>query len=122
MLFIIYSPDQRGYEAFTVELGWSTNNHLPELSMRPSFQPTSERKEFDENEAITRLPYFSGETDFYLLEPAVTGFSIESLIKQQTKRTPEEVAQKIMPILDKILRQLREFGVPYLEERARNTK
>lgn len=120
--FIIYSPDERGHEAFTIEIGWSTNNRLPELSMRPSFQPTIERAEFSEKEAITRLPYFSGGTDFYLIEPAVTSFSIEDLIRQQTKRTPEEVINKITPILDNILKQLQKFGVPYLQEKARMEK
>lgn len=53
-LFVILVPDAKR-EAFTVEIGWSTLDRFPELTMRPSGDPQLDRKEFGCPEFICRL-------------------------------------------------------------------
>jgi hypothetical protein len=55
-LFIILSPEPKGRDQFTVELGWSRLRRFPELIQRPSlaFQSEFERC-YERDEATVRL-------------------------------------------------------------------
>jgi hypothetical protein len=55
-LWVFLIPSVKGYNRFTVELGWSTLGRYPELSARPApAWPGTDRAEFDLPEYVCRL-------------------------------------------------------------------
>lgn len=115
-LFVFCVPDERGHEAFTVEIGWSTLSRLPELSMRPSFDPSENRKEFDQAEAVTRLPYLAGSDEWWTIEAISDPFSIEALMAKQEKLSTGEAKIRVKPFVADAMDLLLSTGMSYLND------
>lgn len=118
-LWIVCTPDQRGHESFTVDVGWSTRDGFPELSMRPSCEPTPARDEFRQDEAMTRLAYLTGDPEWWVIEEIADPISLEALMAQQRKLTAEEAGQRVDPLLKDVFEKIETVGLPYLREKAR---
>jgi len=117
-LWIVCTPDLRGHESFTVEVGWSTRDGFPELSMRPSCAPSTTRDEFRQDEAMTRLAYLTGDPEWWVIEETADPFSLEALMAQQRKLTAEEARQRVDPLLKEVFEKIETTAIPYLRERA----
>ncbi|MGB6065367.1 MAG: hypothetical protein WBG50_11195 [Desulfomonilaceae bacterium] len=124
--WIILCPDQKGHEAFTVELGWSRLGRFPELGMRPSSNaPSENRDEFALEEYVCRLGMLmtGGDLWWHLENP------LEHLASQETymaylqqKVSPisqEEATRIVRPRAEDAVEKLRLYAVPYLEEAHR---
>lgn len=121
-LWILLCPDQKGREAFTVEIGWSKLGRFPELSMRPSFRaPSSGREEFALDEYVCRLGMLvSGDDSWWELEsPADLNSQEAYLAYLQAKISsisPEEADRIVRPHVEDAVEKLCLHGIPYLEE------
>lgn len=97
-LFIIFVPDKKGDNSFTIEVGWSKKSRFPELEMRPCpFPDFSEAHE--EEEFATRLTSIEGKPDLWRkFSPTVdAGEAVIIAVENAVKKTVD-------------------IGVPYLEE------
>lgn len=115
--WIVLSPSQKGYDEFTVLIGWSKMGRYPELSMVPCFQmPTSERTEFDNDEYLTRLPSLWTHEDRWWVvrefSPAISAAELEARMKPIPA---DEARQTVMPLVKDAIDKLQRYGVPYLE-------
>ncbi|MFL6660487.1 MAG: hypothetical protein ACJ8GW_20540 [Massilia sp.] len=64
-LFAIFSPEDKGRDQFTIELGWSRMRRFPQLGRRPSLAFKSDFEScYERAEAITRLSYLTGEKEW----------------------------------------------------------
>ncbi len=121
-LWILLCPDQKGREAFTVEIGWSKLGRFPELSMRPSFQtPTARRDEFALDEYVCRLGMLvSGEDHWWELESLADLDSQEAYLAclqaKVSPVSPEEATRIVRPHVEDAVGKLCLYAVPCLEE------
>jgi len=58
--FICLFLDQRGYEQFTMEFGWSTKGRFPEVLPLSCPDPTDSHSEFEMDEYMQRVGGFDG--------------------------------------------------------------
>lgn len=60
-LYIVFTPEFKGRNQFTIEVGWSKLRRFPQVSRRPSlaFEPDFQGC-YERPEATTRLPYLAG--------------------------------------------------------------
>lgn len=116
--FIVLSPQANGEDAFTIELGWSAQQRFPEIGMRPSFQPSESRAEFNEYEAFTRLPYlYRGEEFWSIGKPlGIFDTSVNALEKKNESPVTEEIKSDVLLALSNACQCLVEYGLVYLEE------
>ena len=120
--WILLCPDQKGREAFTVEVGWSRLGRFPELSMRPSSAvPSPGRDELALDEYVCRLGEIVAGGDFWWeLEsnesPDTQEAYMAYLQAKVTPVSPQEAKRIVQPHVQDALDKLRFHGVPYLEE------
>ncbi len=113
-LYVILTPDQRGHDAFTVELGWSRLGRFPELSMRPNIMgPALDGAEFARDEAVVRLPYLTGIPEWWTVEEIPDPLTLEALMEQQRKRSPAEAEAQVQPLLTEAMDSLETAGVEF---------
>jgi hypothetical protein len=117
--FIILVPTQKGYDTFTIEIGWSTLGRYPPLEMRPVDDPTPERKEFGKPEFVCRLPWLIPDlADWWSVtgKDWAEGFTLDEILTSLKPLPLEEARQTVLPVLTKAMQYLLSHGVPYLEE------
>jgi hypothetical protein len=62
--FVLLVTSAKGYNEFTIELGWSTLRRFPQLSVRPSpARPEPEHPEFGREEFLCRLSQVGSAQD-----------------------------------------------------------
>ena len=122
--WIILQPNLKGYESFTVEIGWSRLDRFPELGMRPSFHaPSDDRCEFAEPEYMCRLGNDRLGNDYWWeVEPfrcGITEAEYLAILQEQLKQIPaDEAHAKVEPHVLNAFNRLEHSGVPYLEQFA----
>ena len=118
-LFIVCSPDSRGHEAFTIELGWSTQQRFPENGMRLNCTPSDSGEEFSLPEAMLRLNSLGAAPEWWTVEEIADPFdtSAAGLEKMARKVSAAEARELVLPILDEAFAALLSLGMPYLEQR-----
>jgi hypothetical protein len=120
--FIILVPDKKGYDDFTLEIGWSTLGRYPEVA-RGIALPTPERTEFEESEFLCRLPRLV----FSLLDDGwgvsinswnrYTEYSAEEHVHAAlAPLSVEEARAAMIPAVEEAMKLLLSHGMPYLEE------
>lgn len=121
--WIILCPDQKGREAFTLELGWSRFGRFPELGTRPSTKvPSKNRDEFALDEYVCRLGMLmTGEDLWWRLENPLEYLDSQEtyMAYLQQKVSPisqEEATRVVTPHVEDAVEKLRLYAVPYLEE------
>lgn len=113
-LYVILTPDLRGHEAFTVELGWSRLGRFPELSMRPNLMGVPEDDaEFTRDEAVVRLPCLTGDPEWWTVEALPDPPTVEALLEQQRKRSPEEAMARVEPLVTQAMDRLESAGAQF---------
>ena len=94
--YIIFTPDFKGRDQFTIELGWSTLRRFPELLRRPSLSFAHDFENcYARPEASARLP-------------KIISLDTDSWISINPENVEETIAQQIRDIID--------FGIPFLKK------
>jgi len=97
-LYILFCPEHKGRDQFTIEIGWSKLFRFPELIQRPSLVSKADfDKRYQQQEAVTRLSYLTGEKEWIDINES----NIEEVIQAQA-------------------RNLVVYGMPFLNETLRN--
>jgi hypothetical protein len=115
-------PDRKGREAFTVEIGWSKLGRFPELSMRPSFDtPSLRRNEFELDEYVCRLGMLVSGGDYrWELEGLENPDSLEAYMVYLQRKvnpvSPQQAIRVVRPHVKDAMEKLLLHGIPYLEE------
>ena len=114
--WVVLCPSQKGYDEFTILIGWSVFGRYPELSMIPSnIWPSQDRSEFGQEEYLTRLPQLWTDQDtWWVIESFEPALSVEQI---QAKMQPisQEVAEaRVVPQVENAISRLIEVGMPYL--------
>lgn len=122
LAWIIMVPSLKGYNEFTVELGWSRLGRYPELGMRPSHQrPSAARSEWTLEEYLCRLDALApGAPEWW--RPAHGGDPADLLAEARALTVPltrAEAEDAAAPLVAEALAALRAHGVPYLTAWAR---
>jgi len=118
-LFLILVIDQKR-ETFMLEIGWSILGRFPELSPRPSGEPTLHRTEFQEPEFVCRLGNLFESpgkewhvgSDFNPFEDDILEFIKHSGEPISDEKANSLVLIQVVDAVDKI----KHFGLPYLGE------
>jgi len=133
--FVLLVTSPKGYNEFTVELGWSRLARFPELSMRPSPErPGRGEAEREREEYICRLPELAwGEDRWWRVgeeraspveaDAAAEGARPEAIaadllaqaISQTRALSADEARRVAAPLVAEAIAQLATVGVPYLE-------
>lgn len=119
-LFIVCSPDSKGHERFTIELGWSTLERFPEIGMRPNCAASSSREEFVKPEAMLRLDGLGQIPEWWAIEETADPFELSNLRleKMARKVSAAEARGLVTPRLQEAFEALKSYGIPYLDERV----
>ena len=81
-LYILFCPESKGRDQFTIELGWSKLRRFPELIQRPSLAFKADFENcYERQEVITRLPYLTEENEWI----DINGDDVEEIILKQMK-------------------------------------
>lgn len=119
-VFLVPSP--KGYNEFTIELGWSLLARYPQLTLRPSFhRPTPERTEWKEPEYICRLNALTaGVPEWWghgALETAAEDPEtlLTAAMATTAKLTPTEAERVAEPLVAGAVEALVATGIPYLQ-------
>lgn len=127
-LWILLCPDQKGREAFTVEIGWSRLGRFPELGMRPSFElPSSRRDEFKVDEYVCRLGVQAAGDDYWWELESLEGLDSQEaymayLRRQANPISPQEATGAVRAHVGDAMEKLLLHGVPYLDEFRRSCR
>lgn len=119
-LWIVLIPDQK-QEAFFIEIGWSRHARFPQLTMRPSLTHPSDAEL--EDEYLCRLGSLSRGNDFgWVVEELrldATREQMMAYILAQTEPLSKEVDRaRVVPHIEAALRELIEYGLPFLRKHA----
>ena len=122
-LFVILVPHQKGAEAFTVELGWSTLGRFPELGVRPSMHRPRHGADLQEPEYVCRLGELARGGDYWwairdstLPPPISVEDTLASLKRGLEPMAPEQARELVLPVVTDALESLQGHGMPYLED------
>ena len=105
-LVIIVSPDPKGRDAFTVEVGWSKLTRFPELGMRPSGFASQSLNEWRNDEFVCRLNSISVTLpEFWTLVSSLDNGSdqIRAQLSDAAQKTEEHGIPYLTKIREKIL-------------------
>ncbi|WP_200382727.1 hypothetical protein [Thiococcus pfennigii] len=119
--WVVLVPDQNR-EAFFVEIGWSRRARFPELTMRPSGARPSDAG--SEEEYLCRLGELARGSDFgWSVEALAMGATQEEMmayiVAQTRPLAPDVARRRVLPVVDEALRELVEYGLPFLREHVR---
>lgn len=92
--FVIFSPEPKGREQFTVELAWSTDEQFPKLPQRPSGVPAENERLLSRAQAAVRLLTLADPNAGSWLE--VNKDAVDFTARQ-------------------VIEELRQYGIPYLQ-------
>jgi hypothetical protein len=122
--WIVLNPSQKGYDEFTVLIGWSARGRYPELSMIPCLDaPTAARREFEKEEYLTRLPFlWSNEDKWWVIREFAASQSVDDLLAGMAPISDEEAERHVMPVVEDAIRKIVEIGLPYLAEYRASVK
>lgn len=115
--WIILVPSLKGYNEFTVELGWSRRGRYPELGMRPSpVGPTRDRGEWAQEEYLCRLHALAPEVpEWWRVAPGRDPADLLADAQAMTATlTRDEAEAAAAPLVAAALAALQAHGVPYL--------
>lgn len=98
-LYVIFCPEYKGRNQFTIEIGWSKLRRFPHVSRRPFLAFKSDFENcYIHQEATTRLSYITGATEWLDIDRD----NVEAVIREQ-------------------IRSLVEHGIPFLHGIAEPT-
>jgi hypothetical protein len=97
--FVIFSPETKGREQFTVELAWSIDAHFPKLTQRPSDVPAGNEKMLSRPQAAVRLPTIADPNGGSWIDVGIDTVDIV------VRRVMEELVQHGIPYLRRVGRQ-----------------
>ena len=118
-IYVVLSPSLKGYDEFSVDIGWSLLGRFPEIGARGARTPTSDHFEFKEDEFACRVTsLYSGEDEFWkLYDEQILMDDPMSLILSQAQPLSKDQAEKIvLPKVHDAMDKLLKYGVPYLNE------
>ena len=113
--WIIVVPSLKGYNEFTVELGWSRQGRYPAPGMRPSAtRPTAEHAEWRLEEYLCRLHAVApGVPEWWRVGPGGDDLLAEAAAMTATL-TRDTATAAAAPLVASALEALRTHGMPYL--------
>jgi len=118
-LFIIVTKHAKGGNKFTVELGWSTINDFPELSMRPGFEEPNDLNIHTTCEYVCRIGSLINGIDkwWVLKDTALIKIKdpIQKLIAQSKKIDSIRLAEIVLPKVKDAIEKIKIFGVPFFD-------
>ncbi len=119
--WIVLSLSKKGYDEFTVLIGWSKQARYPELSMVPCAEhPTPNRDEFEKEEYFTRLPYLWGNEDkWWVVKEFRASQTLAELEASLQPISPSEAKKAVEPLVRDAVLMIKEKALPYLEELSR---
>lgn len=121
---VLLVPSVKGYNQFTIEIGWSRLGRYPELTARPCFDvPSPGHPEFALTEYVCRLSCLWSRIDpwFKHVSPAAPD-PLEDVNDSLRLLTKEEAEAACPPLVDDAMSKLLEHGLTYLEEFASHTR
>lgn len=112
------SPNPKGYDEFTVMIGWSTLGRYPELNVIPSMiTPTPDRKAFDQEEYLIRLPQlWTNDDRWWVVKEFDPSFTLEKLEESMAPISTEEAKSSVIPLVNDAIQKIIDMGIPYLTE------
>lgn len=120
--WIILVPSLKGYNEFTIELGWSRLGRYPQLSMRPALpHPGPDRSEWNRPEYLCRLASLApGSPEWWSIAPTAPGTeSPEAALARAQRMTSKldkaDATRLAEPLVAEALQGLRSHGLPYLQ-------
>lgn len=116
--WIVLSPSNKDYDEFNILIGWSKLGRYPELSMVPCAElPSPERREFEHDEYLTRLPYLWTDRDvWWAVKKYQPAQSVADLKASLEPVSATEAHDQVQPRVEEAIRKLSEYGVSYLKE------
>ena len=119
--YIVLVPSQKGYDEFTVEIGWSKLDRFPEISARGIHVPQPDHSEFARDEFLCRLSSLWGSADFWWQfydVNKVMSDPVQHILIQTKKLTTAEAEETVLPHVVSAIGKLKEHGIPYLKRYA----
>ena len=118
-LFIIVTKHAKGGDKFTIELGWSTINDFPELSMRPSFEEPENINIHSTSEYVCRIgSLIDGKDKWWILKDSVIfkiKDPIQKLIAQSKKIDADRLPEIVLPKVKDAIEKIKKFGLPLFD-------
>ena len=116
--WVVSSPSKKDRDEFTVLIGWSKKGRYPELSMVPCFDlPEPDRREFSNEEYLTRLPYlWTKEDKWWVIKEFYVPGSIEELQASLAPVPEIEAKEAVEPLVVDAIDRIKEYGIPYLDD------
>ncbi|MDH3317564.1 MAG: hypothetical protein OER43_17585 [Gammaproteobacteria bacterium] len=118
--FVIMVPSRKDTDEFTVEVGWSTHGRFPELGMRPSDSPSSDRVEFERDEFVCRMSELWTREDLWWqfsdFDPMDPVSQFQFITASANPVSAEEAREAVLPKVGDAIEKVLAYGVPYLEE------
>lgn len=116
--WIVLSPNPKGYDDFTVMIGWSTVGRYPELNVTPSMiTPSSDRKEFEQEEYLIRLPQlWTNDDRWWVVKGFEPSFSLEELEQSMSPISTDDAKSSVIPLVNDAIQKIIDVGIPYLTE------
>lgn len=113
--WVVLSPNPKGYDEFTLMLGWSNFGRYPELSAIPSLlSPTPDHSEFAEKEYLIRLPELWSGKDWWVIKKPVVTSSVLQLQASIAPVSPKAAVDLVLPQVEAAISKLVDIGIPYL--------
>lgn len=125
---VVLEPDCKDHDAFSLSVGWSRLNRVPQLSMRPSMEAPLSLQAMLRDEYLCPLPLLipqrprlHGHPAPWLIDPRSASRdpldALAAFIDRQRSRPSAEEARAILaPLVEDALDALQRWGIPYLEE------
>jgi hypothetical protein len=114
-------PSAKGYNEFSLELGWSDQARFPALQSRPSIAANATApRDLDASEFMCNLSSISDGPAFWQAHPNIEdGASESERFSAQSAATlavlsKEEAASIVRPLVRAAVDDLVKFGLPYL--------
>lgn len=112
--FIILSPSHKGYDEFTIEIGWSVLGRFPELSVRPSPVKSADENIFSRSEFICRLTNLNPDiTEWWKFDHIED--PIDMLFKESVPISTGKAQKVVKACVEDAMDAIIRYGVPYLD-------
>jgi len=113
--FVVLSPDAKGDDKFTVEVGWSRLRRFPQLPVRVGDpRDTSGNEEF-----LCRLGQLVDGKDRWWTLRGDLPLTVEELAEAMKPIASEQAAATVRPLVADAIALLRDHGLPFVREHLR---
>jgi len=116
-------PSSKGYNEFSIEIGWSSFGRYPELQSRPSIAATEQASDvFHLPEFMCNLASVGKAPAFWRVAPTLNSPAADPLLAEAqavlARYSKQEAVVTATPLVTSAMQALLQYGLPFLVEYA----